>query len=197
MSIEKLELCNWMPFRGQHALTLPSGAIAVVGRYEENERRSNWSGKTALLEAIRWAIYGVHRKRLEDGLIHRGESETWVDVALTGGIEIRRIRKLGGPTRVFVLCAAEGVRLEGSAAEDWISRALGLSYQDARATVLLEQGDTEALVGRTSSQRRETIAAWLELDLWDRLNVRARTAARSASDALTALRSGLTSPSRS
>lgn len=193
--IGTLEIVNWMPFRGTNLLVLPAGAIGVVGRYGENARRSNWSGKTALLEAIRWCIWGVHRKRLEDGLIHRGEEETSVQVSFADGLVVRRSRRRGGPTRVSVH-AAVGIPtgLEGPDAERWIERALGLGYQDARATVLLEQGDTEALVGRTSSQRRETLAAWLELDVWDRLAVRARAESVAAQARLRALRSAPEEP---
>lgn len=212
MRVAAIRLVNWMAYRGEQKLAdIPALPVAIVGRYSGNARRSNWAGKTALLEALGWALYGTHRKRLEDGLIHRGEDGCEVEVTLMQPgrrLRVCRTRPRGGPTRLSVYqsldasVAGTSVRDEktGELAQQAIDGCIGMSSEDFEATVWFAQGDTEALVGRTSGDRRRIVSRWLKLDSWDRLHARAKTDSRQhASDlsTLTALsRSALDEPLR-
>ncbi len=186
MKIESITLSNWMAFRGEQRLVdLPAAPIALVGRYIENRRRSNWSGKTALLEAITFALFGVHRKRLADGVIHRGTDEAFVTVTLTDGIVIRRARKRGGPTSLSVKIGPDITT--GDAAEQRIADVFGMSHGDFVATQCFQQGDTESIIGREAGERRRVVMRWLELDRWERMAARARTVSNAASQRVRAL----------
>lgn len=165
MRITRLELTNWMLFAGEHAIDLPGGAIAVVGRYAGEAGRSNWSGKTSLLESIEWALYGVHRKRYEDDVIHNGAAGCAVTVAL-GDVRVTRKRKRGKSTVLSVAGAGEDVT--GREAQSRVIELLGMDHADFRATLCVSQDDTLAIVSRTSGERRKLIAQWLELDAWAR-----------------------------
>lgn len=188
MRITELTLCNWMAFRGKQVLALPALPIAIVGRYDENERRSNWAGKTALLEAIGYALYGDHRKRVEDGVIHHGEAETWVKVVFDTGDVVQRERRRGGPTKLLVV-RPDNVQIEGAAAEEYIARLIGMGSDDLAATVVFAQGDTEALVGMRSGERRRIVSRWLELERWDRAGEVARKRLKDAVARLDVLQS--------
>lgn len=185
-SLDRIELQNWMPFGGDHALDLPEGPIAVVARYAENERRSNWAGKTAFLEAIEWCLFGVHRKRYEDGVIHNGTEVTRVKLTIGGNvapITIERSRARGKTTQVEVV-DVDGVVHKQGAAQEAIDRIVGLDAADYRATLCFAQGDTEAIVERTSGERRKIVGQWLELDPWFRVAAYARAhATKTAADA--------------
>lgn len=180
MRIESIRIRNWMPFEGDFSLELPSGAIAVTARYDGNPRRSNWGGKTAFLEAIEWALFGVHRKRLDDDVIFREAKDTEVAIALSGGVEVTRSRKRGSATRLKVV--DNGETLTKGVAEDRVRTALGFSHADYRATVCFAQGDTEAIVGQTSSKRRDVISYWLDLEAWKSVAARARAHLRLATE---------------
>lgn len=187
MFIKKIRIKNWMAFRGKTVLEgLGQGPIAIVAQYADNARRSNWAGKTALLEAIRFAITGLHRKRLEDSVITYGEAETSVEVEFSTGLTISRVRPRGGPTvlRVF---NANGVH-ERDAAEQVLLRELRLGADDLDNTNWISQGDTEALVGQTSGARRAVVSRWLELDRWERLGATAAKYAREAATDLEIVR---------
>ena len=55
MKFQSISLTNFMPFYGEHNISFPeSGAGNVVLIYGDNMR-----GKTSLLNAIRWALYGT------------------------------------------------------------------------------------------------------------------------------------------
>lgn len=178
MRLTKLELDNWMAFAGTQSIDLPAGPIAVVARYVGDPRRSNWAGKTALLEAIGWALHGTHRKRLDDGVIRNGCDSVRVAVEFSNGLVIERTRKRGSATRVRVLDA--GREYEGATAQDAIDRVLRLTSADLEATSWFKQGDAEAIVGQTSGKRRAIVARWLELDAWDRAFVIAKANAAKA-----------------
>lgn len=188
MRIIELTISNWMAFRGKQVLDLPALPIAIVGRYEDNGRRSNWAGKTALLEAITYALFGEHRKRVEDGVIHRGEAEVWVKVAFDTGDVVQRSRRRGGPTKLLVV-RPDNVQVEGGAAEEHILKMIGMSSDDLAATVVFAQGDTEALVGLRSGERRKIVARWLELERWDRAGEVARKRLKEALSRLDVLTS--------
>jgi len=181
MKIEVLELEDWMPFGGSHRLELPGGAIAVVASYAGNPRRSNWAGKTALLEAIEWALYGVHRKRYEDDVIHGEAPTTSVRMVLSDGSDIKRWRARGKAT-VLEVRDAEGVTYVKKAAEERVTSLIGFDGADYRATVGFAQGDTEAIVARTNGERRKIVGAWLGLDAWLRVAARARAEAKVAGE---------------
>ncbi len=197
MHIHALRVFNWMPFAGEHRLDgIPAAPLAVLARYVDNPRRSNWAGKTSLLEAIGWCLFGEHRKRLEDGLIHRGAKECAVELQLTGGLLVERRRPRGGPTKLRVVVEHSGPvdgdrdqveTLEGKAAQEEIFAALRMSHEDMKATTTFAQGDVEALVGKMSGDRRRVVSRWLELELWERAGEAASSRLRNERAALQAL----------
>ena len=186
MIIDTVTVRNWMPFQGRFDLDLPSGPIAVVALSKDNPNRSNWSGKTALLEAIRWCLFGTHRKRYEDDVINRDENETSVAIVFTDGTRCSRSRRRGKATRVTF--EQGDTVLKKRDAQDAIHRFLGLTLPDFEATLFFAQGDTTAIVQKTSGERRKVIAQWLELEAWDRIAASIRVEARRVADTLVKLR---------
>lgn len=167
MRIVLQEMVDWMCFAGETSLALPAGPIAVVGRYEDRAGRSNWSGKTALLEAIRWCLWGIHRKSHEDRLITRGAERTEVRLLLGSGgpdhLRVKRARPRGGPTRLTVT-TADGTTFQQKAAEAALEKFLRMDERTALETLVFSQGDVEAVVGRTSGDRIAAIRRWFGLE---------------------------------
>lgn len=178
MIIEMIMIKNWLAFKGEHFLALPSGPISVVAQYETNSARSNWAGKTAFLESISWCLFGIHRKRYEDDVIFEGEDNTEVHLFFDTGFEVRRSRKRGKTSKLLVAVPTDTNKKQWSEkklAESLIEKELGFDADDFNATVCFSQGDTEAIVNRTSGERRKIISQWLELDVWQRVYSRARS----------------------
>jgi DNA repair exonuclease SbcCD ATPase subunit len=184
MRIFDVRLENWMAFKGvQNVENIPALPIAIVGRYGANERRSNWSGKTAFLEAIMWALYGKHRKRSEDALVHHGERVMSVEIVFDTWT-VKRTHPFGKTSTLRVTEVLASSFHEGAAADDFIAKAVGMDADDLLATVVFAQGDIEGLVGMRSGERRKVISRWLELEKWDRAGAKARA---SLTDATTRL----------
>lgn len=183
MKINSISINDWMAFKGDHELDpVPSGAIAVVARYADNPRRSNWGGKTAFLEAIEWCLFGTHRKRYEDDLIHYGQPNVSVTIELSDGTVINRSRKRKKSTQIEVLQGQDSWKKK--VAQDKIVEILGFDSNDYRATVCFAQGETAAMVSQSSAERRKIVAQWLELDAWLRVAARARAYAREITSEL-------------
>ncbi len=160
MRIERLTLHNWMAFRGHHDLALGEGAISIVG--------PNWSGKTALVEAIEWCLFGRHRKRYDSDLITRGEREAGVTIILAGGPRVTRTLSMDGPARLEVLEPGPRGRLVKRLQEgqQLVVDTLGVDPQGYRETVYFAQGDVLAVVGLPSGKRKAAMSRWLRLDMW-------------------------------
>ena len=101
MKIERVEIENFGPYFGRHAVTLGSGRQPLVLIHGDNMR-----GKTSFLNSIRWALYGVAKDRSGDAMLVRklvnddayDEGNRFVSVTLniaTGGN--------GEPGRRYVL----------------------------------------------------------------------------------------------
>ena len=68
----KLRLSNFMCYRDEQALDFSGIHLACLAG-------DNGHGKSALLDAITWALWGRARARRDDELIALGEIEMWVE----------------------------------------------------------------------------------------------------------------------
>lgn len=173
MNITGIEIQGWMAYRQPQNIRVAPAPIAVVAEYASDPRRSNWGGKTALLEAIRWAITGRHRKSREDRIVNYGSNAAVVKLVFSDGAIIERSRPMGGPTRVAFQRADEPSST-GASAETDIELYLGMSADDLDATLFFGQSDIEGLVSRTSAERRKLVLQWLGLNAWNDYAKRAR-----------------------
>jgi DNA repair exonuclease SbcCD ATPase subunit len=101
--ISRLGLRNFMCYRGEHEIELSAHAYAITARRENDPTWSNWAGKSAILEAIDFVLFGRLNKARRfnaDGWITRGEKEGAAWIILDDGTEIRRERTRGSATRV-------------------------------------------------------------------------------------------------
>ena len=86
-----LALHNFMPYRDPAPLDFSGIHIACLAG-------DNGAGKSALLDAMAWALWGKARARRDDELIHQGQTEMSVEFtfALAGNTyRVVRQRKAG------------------------------------------------------------------------------------------------------
>lgn len=169
MKIDTIALSGWMPFAGEFELVLPHGPIAVVGSHSGDTRRSNRAGKTSLLEAITWCLFGTHRKRLDDDVINRSVQECSVTVAM-GDVRVVRSRKRGSSTKLFLsmydLLKGEMVEYTGEAAQKQLEIDLGIGVDDYLATRCFRQGEVESIVSKSAGDRLALVSEWLQQGKW-------------------------------
>ena len=149
---------------------------------------ANGHGKSALLDAITWALWGKARAKRDDELIHLGESEMEVEFTFElGGAVYRVLRKRDsskqGRTLLdlqvqhdgrFRSIAEPGVR----ATQEAIVRLLRMDYDTFTNSAFLLQGKADAFTTRTPAERKQVLADILGLGVYDEYEQRAREKAR-------------------
>jgi DNA repair exonuclease SbcCD ATPase subunit len=165
MHLAKLTLTNWLRYEGEQTLTFKPTVYGIVARATSDEGRSNWLGKTSILRAIRFVLFGDHGAPTEDEWITSGEAEGSVCGTLSNGMVIERTRKLGKTTQVELRWkTTEGVeKANGVEAQRTINSVLGLTGKDFVATSYFEQKQISRYVSDRPGDRMETIAGWLSL----------------------------------
>lgn len=186
--IERISLTNWLRFQGEHEIELEQKVYAICAEHESDPERSNWCGKTSLLEAIRFALYGTHRHSREDDWITNGEKQGGVILDLSDGTTIARSRKRGKSTQLVVVIKKGEVMLQKVAQEAIDDLIVGMTEDDSIATWYFGQRELPRVILQSPAERMQTVGAWLELEPLQRCEERARDQLRSVGDELRKLR---------
>jgi DNA repair protein SbcC/Rad50 len=147
---------------------------------------SNGAGKSSLLEAITWAIWGESRAGVEDDVIHSGAKEVRVDYTFQcNQHQYRVIRtRVRGASAVleFQIATTSGFRpLTGKgvrATQDLILEHIKLDYDTFINSAYLRQGRADEFMLKRPSERKEILAELLKLNQYDQLEERAKDISR-------------------
>jgi exonuclease SbcC len=160
-----------LDFRGMHVLCL-SG--------------DNGHGKSALLDAMTWALFGEARAKTDDELLHHGATEMQVvfDLELNGlTYRISRLRTSKGKTRQTLLDAliaepdGNWRSLNGNSVRETersIEQLLGMNYNTFINSAFLLQGHADAFTVSAPADRKKVLADVLNLDVYERLSLAAK-----------------------
>jgi DNA repair exonuclease SbcCD ATPase subunit len=174
MRVVRLSLTNWLRFAGEHEIDLTGDVYGIVAEHEGDPLRSNWCGKTSLVEAVRFALYGAHRHAREDDWITTGAEGGRVAVALSTGHVIDRSRRRGQATKLRV--EHGGAVAVGEPAQEQIVDAVGLSLDDFDVTCWFGQKQLARLVLAKPVDRFGLVSSWFRLEPLQRCEDRARRA---------------------
>jgi exonuclease SbcC len=145
----------------------------------------NGHGKSALLDAITWALWGRARGRSADELIHAGASEMEVEFEFRlDDQQYRVLRKrqrrgkyANSTLDLFVLSDAGYRSLsERSQAETerLIERTLRMSFETFTSSSFIQQGRADSFTTSSPAERKRVLAEILELGYYDELEARAK-----------------------
>ena len=182
----KLTVRNFMPYRDK----VPP--LSFVGIHTASIWGENGSGKSALIEAMTWALWGETRAKSDDDLIHQGQDEMEVEFDFSVGQETYRvIRKHTRPKRqrgsgqssLDLLIASNGdfKVLSGTAireTEQKIRDILHMDYKTFNNSAYLSQGHADEFTIATAAERKQVLTDILGLSLYDQLEEQAREQAK-------------------
>ena len=178
----RLNLHNFMCYTDQHEPLVFDGIrVACLSG-------ANGHGKSALLDAITWALWGKSRARTADELINIAPGITEMEVEfdfLLGDHQYRVIRKRskrsGGKSTLDLFVKDEETgdyrALSGNniaETERLIQNLLKMSYETFTNSSFVLQGKADSFTMKTPGERKQILAEILDLSYYDRLEDRAR-----------------------
>lgn len=173
----QLTLKNFLSYR--------SASLDFSGLHTACICGDNGAGKSSLLEAITWSIWGRSRATSEDDAIAHGTKDMRVDFTfqLHGSIyRIIRSRQLGGSgglelqvmtDQTFKSLTQKGIK----ATQHLIDEYLKIDYDTFTNSAYLRQGKADEFMLKKPSERKQILADLLKLDRYEVLADRAKQVA--------------------
>ena len=158
---------------------------------------ANGNGKSALLDAITWVLWGRARGQRQDQLLHHGQDEMFVELEFDIGQERYRATRRYSRARktpqtsleLGVFTGADYRPITGDTISETqadIIRRTNMDYDTFVNSAYLVQGRADLFAMATASQRKEVLARVLGLGIYDRLEERAKLHNRDLQSALSA-----------
>ena len=186
----KLILRNFLPYRGEVSLDLRTIRIACIAG-------DNGAGKSSLLDAMTWALWGKARGGVERDLMSLGTTEMGVDFHFLLGEQeyrvLRRRRRRGSSPDVAQLeVQLRAVTPDGDApwraitgdtlsqTQKLLTRAVGMEYDTFINSAFILQGRADEFTTKGATDRKQVLADILNLGRYDDLEDRARVLRRDA-----------------
>ncbi len=187
-----LKLTNFMPYR--------SAELNFSGIHIGCLTGDNGAGKSSILDAITWALWGRSRSKRDDELVHQGQTDMQVEFTFELGHNVYRVirgRKAGKKTGAGMLDfqvanphpapspVTTGEGREGgswrtiaepqmNATQQKIIDVLRLDYETFINSAFLLQGRADEFTVKTATERKKVLADILGLDIWDEYEAKAK-----------------------
>ena len=182
----RLSMRNFMPYRDNVPVLDFTGihTVSICG--------NNGNGKSAIIDAITWSLWGETRAKKDDDLIHQNQDEMSVEFEFAvSGQNYRVIRKHARPRRWgasgqsslnFQISAGNGFRsIDGDTmtqTQQKIIDTLHMDYSTFTNSAYLRQGHADEFTTSSPSKRKQVLASILGLDDYDNFETKAKDTAR-------------------
>lgn len=163
MQIKRVEFSDFRSFSGEHAFSFDRapGLYLISGRNEvEPELGSNGVGKSTLIDALFWGLFGVSLESLRSSGLKtwKGSKGPQVKVVFSNGDWIRR--RLS-PNELVLRHGDQ----ERTVTQAELDAFLGINAKEYRHSIITPQ-DGNSFLSLRSSERLEIVSHVLGLDFW-------------------------------
>lgn len=164
MIIERLQMQNFKRFVKEE-IRFYDGITGIIG--------NNGSGKSTIVEAVLYALYGLRSSGLEGDYITSsfapGDAHTYVALDFSVGGNAyrvwRRFKKGKSVRHEAQLLLGEKLLADGvTGVEREVTRIVGMGPADFRKTIYAAQKDLLSLIGMTPAERRDWFMRMLGID---------------------------------
>jgi DNA repair exonuclease SbcCD ATPase subunit len=161
MKLMRLKLHNYKSYADCELNLADVSACSIIG--------GNGAGKSTIVEAIVWAIYGSAKTGNKD-VVRSGTEYCYVELDLEIDGKLYRIEreyddgKMGLSVKVDGKAVAQGSKNLASI----VVKAVGATKELLQESVVIPQGQLNSFIKSTPSQRRDLVASILGLDKYGR-----------------------------
>lgn len=167
----RLELHNFLAYRAPDPLVLEGVELACL-------TGANGAGKSSILDAMTWALWGKARAKRDNELIHLGQDDMRVQIDFVQeGDRYRVLRRRArsgrsgrGALDLMVWGGDDSPRVISEASmrgtQDKINQILRLDYETFVHSAFLQQGRADAFTVKTPAERKAILSEVLGLEQW-------------------------------
>ncbi len=163
MIIRQLELKNFLS-HDHSIINFDKGVTVIYGH--------NGAGKSSIIDAVKFALFGEKRGGHIEDLIRRGTQDMEVDLDFEIGPDQYRISRImemgktGIKTRDATLTMNKSVlSTTVKSVDDTVADKLGIDKDTFLNSVFVEQGEIDTLISKTRAERETTFSRILGLNL--------------------------------
>lgn len=187
----RLEITNFLAYRAPAPLDFTGIHVAVLSG-------ENGAGKSSLLDAITWALWGRARAKTDNELVHQGQTDMRVEFTFALRDHVYRViraRKVGrgaGGLLDFQMRTEAGQFVTMSEptipkTQELIIKTLRLTYETFVNSAYLVQGQADEFTGKRPTERKQVLADILGLQEWEVYEDRAKDKIKGIDSRLAAL----------
>jgi len=162
LKVISLEMHNFRKFKNT-SIEFPEGIIGLVG--------NNGAGKSTIIEAIGWAIYGNKAARTKKDMIKRQgagmNEECWVKLVFEMGGNVydvfRIITRSSTDARVKVNGTIVASSTQG--ATEYLEKMLGMDYDSFYTSIIARQQELNTLSNKSPGERKKSMLRMLKIDV--------------------------------
>lgn len=183
----RLEIKNFLAYRAPDPVRFDGIHLACL-------TGANGAGKSSLLDAITWALWGKARAKRDEELIHLRQSDMYVQLDFEQeGINYRVIRRRSrksnsGSLDLFAieddgnLNTLSEPNMRGT--QEKINRLLRLDYETFVHSAFLQQGKADAFTTKTPKDRKQILTDILGLSRWEKYETGAKNRIKTANETI-------------
>jgi exonuclease SbcC len=172
--IKAIEMVNFISHR-RTLLAFNRGVTIFVGH--------NGSGKSSIIDAITFALYGQHTRKTNKNLVRRGSEVSWLNLRFSvGSKEYNAYRRLGSNGQsqlakfdqvldsgnIVEKNVVSGERKQfGDSMSGEIAKTLGIDYKKLRVAAVVQQGELSSIIDSKPKEFKELLNSLIGIDRLD------------------------------
>ena len=152
-------------------LTFGNGVIVFVG--------NNGTGKSSVIDAVTFALFGKHTRKSNKSLIKRGSNQGFAKIEFSvNDKEFEAIRKIDSKGALVATFAnvsnnqrveiAAGERKQfGESMTHEVEKVIGLDFEKLKSASIVQQGELNAIIDAEPKKFKELLNAIIGIDMLD------------------------------
>ncbi|CUR51993.1 SMC domain-containing protein [Nitrosotalea devaniterrae] len=168
--LQSIELENFLSHKNTK-LTFDRGVTVFVGQ--------NGAGKSSIIDAITFALFGEHVRKSTKGLLRRGTNQAYAKVEFSiGNRQFEAVRKIDSKGTVgavlhekingeLVPLAAGERKQFGESMTKTIESLIGLDYEKLKVASIVQQGELQTIIEADPKKFKELVNAIIGIDKLD------------------------------